>query len=144
MPGYTPSTDLDFHGAYTPPAGNAVDLAMPALDGPVGARGSVHLVYAKPRLAIAATVAKPPNRDAHVVLIKSAPTLHIAAHYDLLVTRPFGPEPRVRDQAAVCTRYETLGDYQVGTPAAAVAAAEWQSARRLPDGYAIEARQAVL
>jgi len=133
MPGYTPSTDLDFHGAYTPPAGNAVDLAMPASDGPVGARGSVHLVYAKPRLAIAATVAKPPNRDAHVVLIKSAPTLHIAAHYDLLVTRPFGPEPRVRDQAAVRTRYETLGDYQVGTPAAAVAAAEWQSARRLAD-----------
>ncbi|ANJ73557.1 hypothetical protein K6V72_24165 [Ralstonia insidiosa] len=133
MPGYTPSTDLDFSGEYVPPAGNAVDLAMPASGGPVANRGSVRLVYAKPVLAIAATVAKPPNRDAHLAMVKAVPVLRVVAHYDLLVTRPFGPEVHVRHQSASRTRADTRGEYQVGTPASADVVTEWNTAQKLAD-----------
>jgi hypothetical protein len=130
---YTPSTELKFGGPYKPPAGNAVDLAIPAPSGDVGARGSVHLVYRRPVLAISATVARPPNRDAHLVLVKGAPVLRVVAHYDLLVTRPFGPEPRVRHEAAVAARNETRGGYQAATPVSASADMRAQSAQRLPN-----------
>lgn len=129
MSGYTPSTDLNFAGAYTPPAGGAVDLAMPA-SGVVTTRGAIHLAYPKPKMAVTADVARPPNRDAHIVAVKVAPVLRVRAHYDLLVTRPFGPEARVRHQVAHPDRVETRSEYQVGAHAPIELSSNWDVAQR--------------
>ncbi len=123
------TVDLNFHKAYTPPAGNHVDLNFSLNPDGVSTVATVQLVKAAPALHIVGDAEKAVARTAALTMtVHTVQTLHITAVYANNVFRGPSAVPGSTWQEATPSRFDKAEGFQQSANQRAVQGERWQPA----------------
>ncbi|WP_316150045.1 hypothetical protein [Cupriavidus sp. BIC8F] len=137
------SVDLNFHKAYTPPAGNHVDLNFTLNPDGVATVATVQLVKAAPTLHIVGDAEKAhPVSAALTMTLHTTQTLHVQANYDNRVFRGPSHATNAAYQDGAHIKPGKTHRYENAVNLKPVRAEPWQDGRRLEASRAAIHQQA--